>query len=80
MPGCVVAEAYRWAADHLDWLGVPKQPHRVRGFAAARLRYASLVRPEASSGLITLARAIEHEESSPCRACSCGNTMVWGIG
>ena len=75
---CVVAEAYRWAADRLEWLGMPRQPRHMRSFAAARLRYTSLVRPEEASALVALANAIEVETTCPCRDCSCQVAPSWG--
>ena len=77
MANCVVAEAYRWAEDRLEWLGMPRQPRHMRSFAAARLRYTSLVRPEEASALVALANAIEGEATNPCSECSCQEALGW---
>lgn len=74
---CVVAEAYLWAADRLEWLSMPRQPHHLRSFAAARLRYTSLIRPDEADALVALANSVEVQSTCPCRKCSCDVAPPW---
>lgn len=66
---CLVREALMRAKKELEWLGLAGSEPRLRNFAAARLRYTSLCRPDESSLLLKLAHDIENWQAGACPHC-----------
>lgn len=66
---CLVREALIKARQELEWLGMADSGHRLRHFAAARLRYTSLCRPDESSLLLKLANDVENWQAGNCPHC-----------
>lgn len=66
---CIVHEAFRKARQELEWLGVNDADSHLRSFAAARLRFTSLVRPEEAEMLICLAHRVEQSQDEVCPQC-----------
>lgn len=66
---CIVHQAFRKARQELEWLGVADTDTRVRSFAAARLRFTSLVRPEEADLLMELAHVVETTGLACCPTC-----------
>lgn len=66
---CLIQHALTKAKQELEWMGVIGNDDHVRGVAAARLRFASLMQPHDATLLSEMARELERSNSVVCTYC-----------